>query len=178
MPTHNKNSSKNPNIRATVQSGVQNSSVQRLTPTPMLLDNEVICTPDVLNRNESDKTVGNLVFMPVDPELFNNVARQAAEAIAENRNANKPSQIRKFYDELCMWETKVSLEPMRFDDYLPFILMLNAKLAYAKGRRLVDANFVKLIGDCLKQVKTPETLRICKLFFEAFLGFYKELEDK
>ncbi|MDS4058114.1 MAG: type III-A CRISPR-associated protein Csm2, partial [Candidatus Contendobacter sp.] len=67
------------------------------------------------------------------------------------------------------------LEPERFKDYLPFILMLNAKLAYAKGRRLVDDKFVKLIGDCLKQVKDPETLRICKLFFEAFLGFYKEL---
>jgi CRISPR-associated protein Csm2 len=39
----------------------------------------------------------------------------------------------------------------------------------------VDDHFAKMIGDCLKQVKDPETLRICKLFFEAFLGFYKEL---
>ncbi len=116
-----------------------------------------------------------MIFKPLAPELFNTVARQAAEIVAENRSLNKPSQVRKFYDELCMWEAKVSAEPTRFNDYLPFILMLNAKLAYAKGRKLVDDHFSKLIGDCLKQVKDPDTLRICKLFFEAFLGFYKEL---
>ncbi len=127
------------------------------------------------NRDEPTLDTRKIVFAPLDADLFNGVARQVAETIAENRNANKPSQIRKFYDELCLWETKVNLEPARFDDYLPFILMLNAKAAYAKGRRLVDANFVKLIGDSLKQVKDPDTLRICKLFFEAFLGFYKEL---
>lgn len=126
-------------------------------------------------QDEPTLATGKIVFASLDADLFNGVARQVAETIAENRNANKPSQIRKFYDELCLWETKVNLEPARFADYLPFILMLNAKAAYAKGRRLVDANFVKLIGDSLKQVKDPDTLRLCKLFFEAFLGFYKEL---
>lgn len=116
-----------------------------------------------------------LIFKPLHPELFNTVARQAAEVVAEDRKFNKPSQVRKFYDELCMWEAKVSAEQTRFNDYLPFILMLNAKLAYAKGRKLVNEHFTKLISDCLKQVKDPETLRICKLFLEAFLGFYKEL---
>lgn len=127
------------------------------------------------NRVESTKTADQLVFSPLNAELFNNVAREKARMIAENNKANKPSQIRKFYDELCMWETKVILEPARFNDYLPFILMLNAKLAYAKGRKLVDDNFAHLIGNCLRQVKNPDTLHICKLFFEAFLGFYKEL---
>ncbi len=126
-------------------------------------------------QNESMQSAKRLLFAPLNTELFNSVAKEKAQMIAENDKANKPSQIRKFYDELCMWENKVSLEPTRFNDYLPFILMLNAKLAYAKGRRLVDDNFTKLIGDCLQQVKDPETLRICKLFFEAFLGFYKEL---
>ena len=163
MPDHRSNNpSQNPNIRATVQ-----SSVQHRTPP----DSETRAP----NRDEPIQTHGQLIFTPLNAELFNNVAREKAKIIAENEKANKPSQIRKFYDELCMWETKVSLEPARFSDYLPFILMLNAKLAYAKGRRLVDDNFVKLIGDCLKQVKDPDTLRICKLFFEAFLGFYKEL---
>ena len=130
------------------------------------------------NRDEPTLVTSKIVFAPLDADLFNGVARQVAETIAENRNANKPSQIRKFYDELCLWETKVNQEAEkaeRFAECLPFILMLNAKVAYAKGRRLVDANFVKLIGDSLKQVKDPDTLRLCKLFFEAFLGFYKEL---
>jgi CRISPR-associated protein Csm2 len=130
------------------------------------------------NRDEPTLDTRKIVFASLDADLFNGVARQVAETIAENRNANKPSQIRKFYDELCLWETKVNQEAEkaeRFAECLPFILMLNAKVAYAKGRRLVDANFVKLIDDSLKQVNDPDTLRICKLFFEAFLGFYKEL---
>ena len=133
---------------------------------------------DYRNRDESTLVTSKIVFAPLDADLFNGVARQVAETIAENRNANKPSQVRKFYDELCLWETKVNQDAEkaeRFAECLPFILMLNAKVAYAKGRRLVDANFVKLIGDSLKQVKDPNTLRLCKLFFEAFLGFYKEL---
>ncbi|TVR57854.1 MAG: type III-A CRISPR-associated protein Csm2 [Candidatus Competibacteraceae bacterium] len=133
---------------------------------------------DYRNRDELTIATGKIVFAPLDADLFNGVARQVAETIAENRNANKPSQIRKFYDELCLWETKVNQDAektKRFTECLPFIFMLNAKAAYAKGRKLVDANFVKLIGDLLKQVKDPDTLRLCKLFFEAFLGFYKEL---
>ena len=126
-------------------------------------------------RDEPNIVTTRIVFAPLDADLFNGVAKQVAETIDENPNANKPSQIRKFYDELCLWETKTNLEPERFSDYLPFIRMLNAKAAYAKGRKLVDANFVKLIEDCLKQVDDPEKLRMCKLFFEAFLGFYKEL---
>ncbi|KAB2935121.1 MAG: type III-A CRISPR-associated protein Csm2 [Candidatus Contendobacter sp.] len=133
-------------------------------------------------QDEPTLVTSKIVFTkPLNPDLFNGVARQVAETIAENRNTNKPSQIRKFYDELCLWETKVNQDPQKseacFAEYLPFILMLNAKVAYAHGRKpmLVDANFVKLIGHCLQQVEKPETLRICKIFFEAFLGFYKEL---
>ncbi len=134
----------------------------------------------VTHQDEKKEEEARIIFKPLNPELFNIVARQEAELVAENKKANKPSQIRKFYDELCLWETKVNQAPekseARFTEYLPFILMLNAKLAYAHGRKpmLVDANFVKLMGNCLKQVKDPDTLRICKLFFEAFLGFYKE----
>ena len=137
------------------------------------------------NRDDSTLVTGKIVFTkPLDPDLFNGEARKIAEIIANPRirKHNKSTQIRKFYDELCLWETKVNQDSEKadtnFTECLPFILMLNAKAAYARGRDLVDANFVKLISDCLKQVKDRETLRICKLFFEAFLGFYKELEEK
>ncbi len=134
-------------------------------------------------RDKATIETNRIVFVNLEPsanlapDLFNGIARKAAQDIANNTNTNRPSQIRKFYDELCMWETKVSLNPERFADYLPFILMLNAKAAYAHGRKpmLVDANFVKLIEDCLRQVENPKTLHLCKVFFEALLGFYKEL---
>jgi CRISPR-associated protein Csm2 len=39
---------------------------------------------------------------------------------------------------------------------------------------LVDGNFVKLLDHCLRQAENPKALGYVKLFFEAFLGFYKE----
>jgi CRISPR-associated protein Csm2 len=116
----------------------------------------------------------------LDPELFNGVARRAAETIGgpERYQKNKPSQIRRFYDELTMWVAKVEQNPERFEEYLPFIRMLNAKAAYAEGRELVDRNFVRLLAHCLKAVEDAATLRTAKLFFEAFLGFYKEVRPK
>lgn len=112
-------------------------------------------------------------------ELFDEVAKAAAKTVSDNRKRNKPSQIRKFFDELVMWESKLGSirdgeeRNARFREYLPFIRMLNAKVAYAEGRELVDKNFQALVGHCLKQVDDAATLRAFKLFFEAFLGYYK-----
>ncbi len=111
----------------------------------------------------------------IKPELFNETAKQQGSHIADSSNdrTNKATQLRKFYDEIIMWDNKVAMHPDRFDEYLPFIRMLNAKAAYAQGRKLVDHNFVKLLSDCLRQVDSAETMRTFKLFMEAFMGFYK-----
>jgi CRISPR-associated protein Csm2 len=110
---------------------------------------------------------------PLDPKLFDTVAHEAAKVIGQNEKGNKASQIRQFYDELVMWEEKVRQTPEKFDEYLPFIRMINAKAAYAQGRKNVDQNFTTLISHCLAQVDSVESLRNFKLFFEAFLGFFK-----
>jgi len=117
---------------------------------------------------------------PLNPELFNGIAKQAAEVIAgDNDKVNKHSQLRRFYDELCMWEEKVSRQPDKFDEHLPFIRMLNAKAAYAEGRnpKLVDRNFVQLLQHTLSEVKDAKTMTTCKLFWEAFMGFYKQFRQ-
>ncbi len=111
---------------------------------------------------------------PLDPELFNSTALKAAKEVARSGRSNKPSQLRKFYDELLTWEARVAQRPDKFPEYLPMIRMLNAKVAYAEGRKLVDAVFVDLMRHTLSEVKDPETLSICKLFWEAFMGFYKK----
>ncbi len=113
-------------------------------------------------------------FQPIDAELFNSVAEEAARVVSFNKNLNKPSQLRRFYDELMLWESKVTSQPEKFNDYLPFIRMINAKVAYAKGRKLVDDQFVRLMQHTLKHVTDASTLRTCKLFWEAFFGFYKK----
>lgn len=114
----------------------------------------------------------------LDAQLFNEVAKRCAKTIGANDKRNKPSQLRRFYDELVMWAAKVEQNPERFPEYQPFILMLNAKAAYADGRELVDPNFVKLLEHCLRQVEDAKTLGYVKLFFEAFLGFYKEVRPR
>lgn len=119
-------------------------------------------------------------FASPDAELFNGIAKQAAQAVARaEANRNKPSQLRRFYDELLLWETRISQQPTevqeaKFAEYLPFIRMLNAKAAYAEGRKLVDRNFVDLMHHTLNEVTSPQTLTTCKYFWEAFMGFYKQ----
>ncbi len=112
----------------------------------------------------------------IQPELFSEIAKQSAEKIAGDRHSrtNKATQLRKFYDEIVMWDNKVAMHPEKFTEYLPFIRMLNAKAAYAQGRKLVDHNYVNLLNECLQQVENAETMRTFKLFMEAFMGFYKQ----
>ena len=104
--------------------------------------------------------------------MADNTARVIANPV--KREHNKSTQLRGFYDEILMWEQKTrNMNQEQFDELLPLIRMINAKVAYAKGRGLVDQNFFDLIRHCLHQVKSPATMRNCKLFLEAFMGFFK-----
>jgi CRISPR-associated protein Csm2 len=111
------------------------------------------------------------------PQLFAEIAEEAAKAVAgprgpQNRQ-NRPSQLRRFYDELVMWQEKVGASGERFGECEPYIRMLKAKVAYAKGREHVDANFEKLLGRIIDQIRDTGTLRQAKLFLEAFMAYYK-----
>ncbi len=119
----------------------------------------------------------------LDADLFAGVAERCARTVGlredeRPRKENKPSQLRKFYDELCMWDERVRAEEHKFAEFLPFIRMLNAKAAYAKGRELVDINYEALMNHCLKEVTSAETLHHCKTFFEAFMGYYKVVRPR
>ena len=125
--------------------------------------------------------------LPTD--LFSRVAENSAKYVAEwddqqgrpGKNASRPTQLRKFYDEICMWDDKSQRNRNRFKEYLPFILMLKAKVAYSKGRKHVNTAYEKMLNHCLDQlVLDPkvETLHNLKLFMEAFTGFYKIYKPK
>jgi CRISPR-associated protein Csm2 len=110
----------------------------------------------------------------IDPHLYSDIAEEAAKALgASPRHKNKPTQLRRFYDELVMLQEKVGSDKGRFEEQRPFIQMLKAKVAYAKGRDKVDENFEKLVRKVVDEVKDPETLKQAKLFMEAFMAFYK-----
>ena len=117
-------------------------------------------------------------FSPIDIELFDETADRVAQAISETQKKrhNSHTQLRKFYDEIVMWHDK--LQGKENDTYikaLPFIKMINAKVAYAKGRDHVDEHYAALMSHCMKQLdpEKPETFFNFKLFMEAFMGFYK-----
>lgn len=118
----------------------------------------------------------------VTPDLFSDTALRAASACSD-KICNKAAQIRRFYDELVMWYDKVYAaqtdeeRAAKFDDLAPYIQMLRAKVAYAKGRKLVNDAFCDMFSNLISQVKTPKTLKNAKLFMEAFLGFKKYLEN-
>lgn len=118
-----------------------------------------------------------LSFVKPDADLFDRQAQAAARKVAlrEDRpkRENNPTQLRRFYDEIVLWDTRVAQQPERFAEFLPFIRMLNAKAAYAQGRKLVDRDFVDLLRETLAEVKDPATMFTCKHFWEAFMGFYK-----
>lgn len=110
----------------------------------------------------------------IEPGLFDSTAKRAAKSVADcRREHNKSTQLRRFYDELVLWEEKVSQNTAKFDEHLPFIRMLKAKAAYAQGRKLVDPAFVELVEQTIDSVKNADDLRVAKLFLEAFMGFYK-----
>ena len=121
---------------------------------------------------------------PVPVELFAGIAQDKAITIAQagGGRKNKSTQLRKFYDELVLWFDKVHLErtkeakASKYTEVAPFIKMMNAKVAYAKGRDHVDECFEQMFCHLIRQIDSPDSLKHAKLFMEAFMGFYKAQE--
>ena len=115
-------------------------------------------------------------FEKINAELFDSTANQSAAAISEvEEQVNKITQLRRFYDEIVMWNDKLQKNEDKYPEYIPFIKMLNAKVAYARGRKHVDDNYKDLMERCIAQLdnNNVQTFFHFKLFMEAFMGFYK-----
>ena len=103
-----------------------------------------------------------------NPNLFDETAKEIANKISKT----KSTQIRNFYDYvLDLYEqSKIKY----FNEVLPFVKMLNSKVAYSKSRGHSSDEFVLMMNDCIKQIDTKEKLEVFKLFFEAVIGFSKK----
>lgn len=116
----------------------------------------------------------------IDPELFSRRAEALAKEIfKEGRGGklNKPTQIRKFYDEVIRFESIVKSKPSEFEELLPYLKMLNAKAAYAKGRDLISDEFKNFIHSSLDQIKDKDDFNAFAGLFEAFIGYYKYYDE-
>ena len=118
-----------------------------------------------------------------DKELFNKTADRWAEKIGTGRGGVKNTQIRKFYDNILdlLNQSKTMSEEKFKSDLLPFVKMLNSKVAYAStrnsgGGKLVNKAFVDMMNSCINQIEEKDDLKTFKLFFEAVIGFHKGRE--
>lgn len=111
-----------------------------------------------------------------DIELYNKTAEAMAKALTAHSKMNKPTQMRRFFDELTLWHQRSrECTDEQFDALLPRIKMLKAKAAYAQGREHVDETFFKMVKAMIDPLSNKKELERVKLFFEAVLGFAKIL---
>ncbi len=123
----------------------------------------------------------------LEPELFSSIAEDWAKEVKNSCNKdkkdkptnNKPTQIRKFYDEVIRFNSIVETNPDEFDNILPYLKMLNAKAAYAVGRKqLVSDKFKQFISESLSQIKDKDDFSAFVGLFESFIGYYKFYYEK
>ncbi len=133
-------------------------------------------------------------FQLMDPQnagrvpvnLFSDTAEGIAKEVYNSSlggKKNKPTQIRKFYDEVVSFDTRLrSIDENKkndeFQTILPYLKMLNAKAAYAEARDLITKEFRAFLSEGLKQIKSPKEFQVFVHLFEAFMGYYKFLDEK
>ena len=129
-------------------------------------------------------SVADVQLKNIPATLFSDIAQDKARTVHEagEGKKNKSTQLRRFYDELVMWYERVQFErtpterSAKYEEVAPFIQMLVAKVAYARGRDHVDECFETLFAHLIRQISDADSLRTAKLFMEAFMGFYKAQE--
>ena len=111
----------------------------------------------------------------LDPTLFSTQAEEFARQINQesSRSTNKGTQLRKFFDEILRLNTLAQARDSDWNLILPQVHMLIAKVAYARGRKLVSQSFVDHVREGIAQVENPEDLKVFCNHMEAFMGFYK-----
>lgn len=109
----------------------------------------------------------------IDPKLFSDKANEFAVKLSSDFKKDKRTQLRKFYDEIIRLNMLAKSNPDAWDNVLPFVHMVTAKAAYAKGRELISDDFLEFVKSGIDQIDSPNDLNVFASFFEAFLGFYK-----
>ncbi|UJR60858.1 type III-A CRISPR-associated protein Csm2 [Dickeya zeae] len=107
--------------------------------------------------------------------FFDDDAQAFAERLDQRGKKDKPTQLRRFYDQLQQLEQRINGDKHDFDTYLPEIRMISAHLAYAKGRELISDEFCKTMQNLIRSIDTCQHLKNGRLFFEATLGFLRAI---
>lgn len=127
----------------------------------------------------------------IRPELLNEEAQRAAREFIQinprnnrpdDRNSIKNSQLRRFFNEFKGLERKLDQQQgdkdEAFKSVKPLIKMANAKVEYAKARKVVPDAFVKWLQGHVQAVETVADFKAFLLHFEAVVGFCYGLNPK
>lgn len=97
---------------------------------------------------------------------------------SEDKKCNSYTQLRKFYDEVLRYKTKISANEEDFEKYLPYIRMINAKFAYSKARGHITVSCCNFFQGLINQIADKEDFYVFADFFEAFMAFYRQYRQK
>ena len=121
----------------------------------------------------------------VTPDLFSDLAEDAAKRVSSEASdkRNKATQLRRFFDDVLTFGSRLkelqgNAQREEFEKTLPYLKMLNAKVAYAKARDLISLEFKDFISISLKQVNDLDDFKVFNALFEAFMGYYKFFEKE
>ena len=131
------------------------------------------------DRNMKEKKI---LDYKQNTELFNETAKEWAERIAKDtekiqkgtkktQKGTKKTQVRNFYNKVL--ELCERSEREEWDDIVPFVKMLNSKVAYGRSREVVSDEFQEMMKQCIADVEEKSDLKTFKLFFEAVIGFFQ-----
>lgn len=114
-------------------------------------------------------------------ELLNEEAQQAAELFIELNQHGKPtgdsiksSQLRRFFNEFKGLERQLAQrggDEESFKSIKPLVKMANAKVVYAKARKVVPQSFVDWLQKHVQAIDTARDFKAFLLHFEAVVGF-------
>ena len=115
----------------------------------------------------------DISFKKTDGKLKEMFGKKAEE-IAEKLDGDiKTTQYRKFYDKILELNEKAqNLTSKEFEiEVLPFVKMINSKVAYSKTRKHCGVNYVTLMDESIKKVNSAKELQNFKYFLEAIIGY-------
>jgi len=88
-----------------------------------------------------------------DNELFNKTAEKLANLINNTKPDTKSTQMRKFYEYILELNDRAKSES--FENILPFVKMLNSKIAYAK----VEVISIIFLSKCSKSASNRSRIK-------------------
>lgn len=119
----------------------------------------------------------------IRPELLDQEAKNAAKSFVvqhpkggiDDRNSIKSSQLRRFFNEFKALERRLDQLPgtpeEAFPRVKPMVKMANAKVEYARARKVVPPAFVDWLQKHVKAIDTAKDFKAFLLHFEAVVGF-------